>query len=58
MENNTKIDLETPTIGALAAASKTPFMTAFKVTVGIGLGRLALFSGFVVVAAITYIVLK
>lgn len=46
MENN-RIDLETPAISVLAAASKTPFATAFKVTLGIGLGRLVLFGGFV-----------
>jgi hypothetical protein len=43
--NNNQVDLETPAISALAAASKTPFMTAFKVTMGIGLARLALFVG-------------
>lgn len=49
--NNNQVDLETPAISALAAASKTPFMTAFKVTVGIGLARLLMFVG--VLAAIT-----
>jgi hypothetical protein len=48
MENN-RIDLETPAISVLAAASKTPFTTALKVTLGIGLGRLILFGGFVLV---------
>jgi hypothetical protein len=47
MNNNNQIDLETPTISAFAAASKTPFLTAFKVTLGIGLARFALFVGFV-----------
>jgi hypothetical protein len=49
-----QVDLETPAISVLAAASKTPFRTAFMVTLGIGLGRLVLFGVFVgiVVAAI------
>jgi hypothetical protein len=51
---NKNVDLETPAISALAAASKTPFMTAFKVTLGIGLARFAMFLGVVavIVAAI------
>jgi hypothetical protein len=36
---NRPTDLETPAVAALAAASKTPFMTALKITLGIGLGR-------------------
>lgn len=40
---NRQVDLETPAISALAAASKTPFQTAFKVTLGIGLARLLMF---------------
>lgn len=51
MENN-RIDLETPAISVLAAASKTPFATAFKVTLGIGLGRLVLFGGFVTIVTL------
>jgi hypothetical protein len=54
MNNNTQIDLETPAISALAAASKTPFATAFKVTLGIGLARLALFSGFIFTLVVAY----
>jgi len=54
MQNNNQIDLETPAISALAAASKTPFLTAFKVTLGIGLARVALFTGFVSVIVIAY----
>jgi len=42
-----QIDLETPAISALAAASKTPFVTALKVTLGIGIARLLMFVGFV-----------
>lgn len=38
-----QIDLETPAISALAAVSKTPFLTALKVTLGIALGRLLMF---------------
>jgi len=30
MNNNNQVDLETPAISVLAAASKTPFQTAFK----------------------------
>jgi len=51
---NEKIDLETPTISALAAASKTPFRTALKVTLGIGLGRLILFGIVVAILTIAY----
>ncbi len=43
MDNKPPVDLETPAISVLAAASKTPFRTAFMVTLGIGLGRLVLF---------------
>ena len=43
--NNRQVDLETPAISALAAASKTPFWTAFKITLGIGLARALLFIG-------------
>ena len=57
MQNN-QVDLETPAISVLAAASKTPFMTALKVTLGIGLARLALFIGslsfIAIVSAIVY----
>lgn len=56
--NNKQTDLETPAISVLAAASKTPFMTAFKVTIGIGLGRLVLFLGFVIIVGLAYAVLK
>lgn len=53
-----RIDLETPTISALAAASKTPFKTAFMVTLGIGLSRVALFILGVIVVAIAVLVVK
>jgi hypothetical protein len=52
--DNRQVDLETPAISVLAAASKTPFLTAFKVTAGIGLARFILFIGalFAIVLAI------
>jgi hypothetical protein len=56
--NNNQIDLETPAISALAAASKTPFRTAFKVTLGIGLARFALFVSFVSVIVLAVKILK
>jgi hypothetical protein len=54
MDNQrSKVDLETPAISVLAAASKTPFRTAFMVTLGIGLGGLILFGVFVgIIAAV------
>lgn len=55
--NNNNIDLETPAISALAAASKTPFLTAFKVTLGIGLARFVLFCGVVAVIVLAYKIL-
>lgn len=56
--NNNQIDVETPAISALAAASKTPFLTAFKVTLGIGLARFALFVGVVCVFILGYKIIK
>lgn len=55
--NNTRqrVDLETPAISALAAASKTPFLTAFKVTMGIGLAR---FLMFVAVVSVIVVAIK
>lgn len=55
--NNREIDLETPAISALAAASKTPFWTAFKVTIGIGLARLVMFAGVVGTLILLYKIL-
>ena len=52
------IDLETPAIAALAAASKTPFRTAFKVTLGIGLARFMMFVGVVATFVGAYKILK
>jgi hypothetical protein len=51
---NNQVDLETPAIAALSAASKTPFLTALKVTLGIGLGRLLMFTGFILVLVLAY----
>jgi hypothetical protein len=41
MENkqNDSIDLEALGISTIAAASKTPFRTALKITLGIAIGR-------------------
>lgn len=58
MNNNREVDLETPAISALAAASKTPFRTAFKVTLGIGLARFAMFVGVVAVGLIAAAIIK
>lgn len=58
MENNKQVDLETPAISVLAAASKTPFRTAFMVTVGIGLARLTMFAGFVAVVTVAIKILN
>lgn len=52
------VDVETPAISALAAASKTPFRTAFKVTLGIGLARFAMFVGVVTVLVVAAKVLS
>ncbi len=59
MENriNNRVDLETPAISVLAAASKTPFITAFKVTLGIGLARFVMFVGVVVTLSIAHKIL-
>lgn len=46
MENNNNNGLQDTAVSVLAAASKTPFRTAFKVTLGIGIARLALFFTF------------
>jgi len=58
MDTNKQVDLETPAISALAAASKTPFMTAFKVTLGIGIARFLLFVGVVAVIVAAGLLLK
>lgn len=55
---NNQIDLETPAIAALAATSKTPFMTAFKVTLGIGLARFSMFVAGVGVLVLAYKLVK
>jgi len=58
MENNNRVDLETPVITALAVASKTPFLTAFKATLGIGLARFLMFFGVVTTIVLAVKVLK
>ena len=58
MNQDNRIDLETPAISALAAASKTPFRTAFKITIGIGLARLLMFAGVVFTIALAIKILK
>lgn len=55
---NNQVDLETPAIAALSAASKTPFKTAFKVTLGIGLARFSMFVGVVAVLVLAYLAVK
>jgi len=49
--------VETTAISGLAAASKTPFQTAFKITLGIGLARLLLFTGGVAVIVAAYAII-
>lgn len=56
--NNNQIDLETPAISVLAASSKTPFKTAFKVSLGIGLARFVMFVGVVSVIVIAVLICK
>jgi hypothetical protein len=41
--NNQNNDLENTVVSTIAAASKTPFWTAFKVTLGIGLAHALMF---------------
>jgi len=57
-DNRPGIDLETPAIAALAAVSKTPFRTAFSVTLGIGLARFLMFAGVVAVLTCAWKVLR
>lgn len=58
MRNNNRSAVESSAISALAAASKTPFSTAFKVTLGIGIARLALFAGFAVVVVSAILMIR
>jgi threonine/homoserine/homoserine lactone efflux protein len=53
--NNNNNEIQDAAVSALAAASKTPFKTAFKVTLGIGLARATLF--LVVVSGLAAIML-
>lgn len=56
--NNNNNSAETAAIAALSVASKTPFMTAFKVTIGIGLARFLMFIGIVSVITMAISILK
>ena len=58
MNNNQNIqnEIETAGISALAAASKTPFKTAFSVTLGIGLARFIMFAGGVAMITLSAII--
>lgn len=58
MNKDSKTVLETSAISALAAASKTPFRTAFKIAIGIGLARLLMFAGAVFILALFINLLK
>lgn len=64
MNNNqeTTNTLQNATTTVLAATSKTPFWTAFKITMGIGLAQLTLFFGamfvFLGLISIMYMVLQ
>lgn len=42
--NNLVQEAEKLTVAALAATSKTPFLTAFKITAGVGLARFVITS--------------
>lgn len=52
-------ELQTATTKMLAAASATPFWTAFKITLGIGLAQFLMFLGGVsTIALVVYLLLK
>lgn len=50
--NNSNNDLETTAIKALAMASKTPFRTAFKASLGVAAAQLVVLAGFLVLGAL------
>lgn len=52
--NNNTNELENMAISAISAASKTPFRTAFKITVGIGMAHALVFVGTVTSLMIVY----
>lgn len=57
--NNTQsTQIQDAATTALAAASKTPFMTAFKITLGIGMARFVMFVGAVAVITLSIQILK
>lgn len=55
-------DLATAGTAAVAAASKTPFMTAFKITMGIAVAQLVILGLFLLgagaTATVAYLLLK
>ncbi len=53
-QQNAERAIETAAISGLAAASKTPFRTAFKITLGIGLARFLMFVGIVATIVAAY----
>lgn len=52
--HNHRPDIEGGVITAMAAATKTPFKTAFMAAFGLGVARLALFLTFVLGCTIIY----
>lgn len=61
-QNNQANELVTAGTAAVAAASKTPFMTAFKITLGISAAQLVVLGLFVLgagaTATVAYLLLK
>lgn len=53
-QNNMVQDVENVAVGALAAASKTPFRTAFMLTFGMGLARVLLAIMLIAGVMVTY----
>jgi len=56
--NAQSTQLQDAATSAFAAASKTPFLTAFKVTLGIGLARFVMFVGVVATITVAVYVLR
>lgn len=54
--SNLTQELETAGISALAATSKTPFKTAFAITLGIGLARASLFLGVITFVTVLFVI--
>lgn len=59
---NSGPDLQTAAITAIAAASKTPFKTAFMATLGVGMAQvvmlLGFFGGIAALGTITYFIVR